>query len=293
MRRIAVITGGGSFGAYHVGTLCRLLGKYDIVYGTSTGALMAPFVALGEYRKLKEAYTNIGQLDVFNNRMSNPVKSNGKISLIKAAFRILRGKKSLGATDKALKKSIDRFYTSDLHNRLVGLKNCFVNCVDLRSSTPSRVNYFNSKTNNHRDFKEYMRASASFPLLMSPVYKNNMELVDGGVSETASLAKAMALRPDEIDVFVHTTKPKSYRKERVKNIMHLAMRVIYTFMDEVRQNDLEESKIRELAKKYGVKKVNLYYMHKEYTNRMVFNKKEMSQMFSDGFNNLNVCRLTT
>ncbi len=51
--RAAVISGGGSMGAYGAGTLAALNKDYDLVCGVSTGALMSPLVALKKWDILK------------------------------------------------------------------------------------------------------------------------------------------------------------------------------------------------------------------------------------------------
>src|SRR5688572_10538662 len=62
MKRALVISGGGSKGAFAVGILKKLLVlfpqlKFDIIVGTSTGALIAPLAAVGELDLLEEIYT--------------------------------------------------------------------------------------------------------------------------------------------------------------------------------------------------------------------------------------------
>jgi predicted acylesterase/phospholipase RssA len=57
MKKGLIISGGGAFGAYGVGTLASLNKDYDIVAGISTGALMGSLVALKKFDVLKEAYT--------------------------------------------------------------------------------------------------------------------------------------------------------------------------------------------------------------------------------------------
>ena len=53
-RKAAVISGGGSWGAYGGGTLARLNADYDTIVGVSTGSLLAPLAALREWEVLKQ-----------------------------------------------------------------------------------------------------------------------------------------------------------------------------------------------------------------------------------------------
>src|SRR5687768_1786635 len=62
MKRALVISGGGSKGAFAVGILQRFRVlfptlRFDIIVGTSTGALIAPLAAAGELDLLEELYT--------------------------------------------------------------------------------------------------------------------------------------------------------------------------------------------------------------------------------------------
>ena len=65
MKRAIVISGGGSKGAYAVGVLDKFRKnenrlKFDVFVGTSTGALMAPFLALGKMDDLVTvSYTHL------------------------------------------------------------------------------------------------------------------------------------------------------------------------------------------------------------------------------------------
>ena len=65
-----VISGGGSKGAFAGGVAEYLIKDqkkdYDIFVGSSTGSLLVPHLSIGAIDKVKEAYTNVKQNDVFN-----------------------------------------------------------------------------------------------------------------------------------------------------------------------------------------------------------------------------------
>lgn len=286
MNKCAVIFGGGSYGAYHVGTLARLGINFDEVYGTSTGALQAPLVALGEYDRLREAYTSLNQYDVFDGYWSNPIKSNGKVNLTKSAIRLARGKKTLGSTKKALPKTIQKFYTEQDHYRLQNSTSRATVCVtNLSKANPSLAEYFDSNTSMYEEFVKMMTASASFPAVMSSIIHNGQEYVDGGLVESGPVEKAMATEPKEIHLFVHKTSIYENREMPItKNFGHLLMRMVYSMTNEVQLNDLHEHKLKTWGALYGVKSIHVHWMKKEYTNRLVFDKGEMQKMYEDGFN---------
>jgi NTE family protein len=71
MDRVALVVSGGSAkGAFAVGAAGRLRDQYnvprfDVVSGTSTGAIMAPFAVLDRFTELEALYTSFGTANVF------------------------------------------------------------------------------------------------------------------------------------------------------------------------------------------------------------------------------------
>lgn len=63
-----VVSGGGSKGAFAVGAIEHLMKdrglRFDIVAGTSTGALMSPLVVTGDVERLREIYTQVTTPDI-------------------------------------------------------------------------------------------------------------------------------------------------------------------------------------------------------------------------------------
>src|SRR5690606_32646465 len=79
MKKALVISGGGSKGAFAVGVYKHLIENYsldfDVLVGTSTGALIVPLAALGKTDLLEELYTtqkteNIVIKDNIGNRLN-------------------------------------------------------------------------------------------------------------------------------------------------------------------------------------------------------------------------------
>ena len=61
------ISGGGSKGAFAVGAIEYLVEQgchFDLVSGTSTGALIAPLVAIGDITALTKLYTSVKTKDI-------------------------------------------------------------------------------------------------------------------------------------------------------------------------------------------------------------------------------------
>ncbi len=68
MKRALVFSGGGAKGSYEIGVwkaIKRLNMKFDIVTGTSIGAINGAFYAMGDYQKAKKLWLNMTTSDLF------------------------------------------------------------------------------------------------------------------------------------------------------------------------------------------------------------------------------------
>ena len=113
-----VISGGGALGAWAGGQAQYLSQEsgieYDVVGGTSTGALLAPHTALKEFNKLYDAYTTSSDSDIwrinpFKKKKDGSIKAN--IASM-AVTQLILGMPSLGDSSN-LNKLVDQFLTMD------------------------------------------------------------------------------------------------------------------------------------------------------------------------------------
>src|SRR5438093_1149546 len=71
MKNALVVSGGGSKGAFAIGAIERLREAgvtWDIVVGTSTGALIAPLVVTDEIQELRALYSRVHTEDIVRQR---------------------------------------------------------------------------------------------------------------------------------------------------------------------------------------------------------------------------------
>ncbi len=276
--KAAVISGGGAFGAYTVGTLSALQKDYNIVAGVSTGALMAPLVALGEWERLENAYTSVVQSDIFT---FNPFrKSDGKLNWFKALYRMLSGHDTLGDST-ALRHTIDRFVSqADYQNLSHARKQVIVACQEMRVE-PEKIEYFSSQDTEFEDFKDYMWASANSPIAMSILRKNGREYTDAGVSELLSLTRVIQLGATEVDVFIHRCRPEEKRlKTPTDNVVHNFFRLFSIMRKEVEKGDLDEGLL--LARVRAVN-VNVCWLPRILAdNSLMFDRVTMSNWVEEG-----------
>lgn len=247
-----LISGGGSWGAWGGGFVSTLENDWDLVVGTSTGALLAPMVALGEYDILKKAYTQITPKSIFK---TSPFKKNGKIHLLKALWRIISKKLSLGNTQPLL-KTIQSFYTADIHKKLQDSQKQVV--VTVFNATIGKVEFKALNSCSLLEAQMYLYASGAVPLLMDVVHFNGQQYVDGGVTDNIpfeyltinNLLKDL----ERVDVIIHgiMNKPRGFKLESFSDMI---MFLINAQRQEITDSDV--STVHEVSKHCDV---NLYYL---------------------------------
>ena len=282
-RKGLAISGGGAYGAYAGGILQYLIddkgNDYDLVVGTSTGALIAPLAAMNKIDLLKRAYTNVTNEDIYN---VNPfVIENGKVKSIKtwnAIWRILQGKESLGET-KRLRETIENFLPEKIYRQLQETEKQVL--VAVTNLNKQRVEYKANYLNGREDFMDWMWASACVPVFMSLVEKDGADYVDGGLVDHNPIHLLFERSCKSIDAIMLRPKMKVPNFSQNKNILNVIMHSIGTMVHEISQDDAEIAEL--MALKYDVE-INFYYMPEELTsNSFVFNKKEMTQWWEHGY----------
>lgn len=282
LKRALVISGGGAWGAYGGGVAEALVKckkrKYDFIVGTSTGSLLSPLIAVGNFAKLKEAYSTVTMSKIFN---VSPFTKKGKPNVLRIIFRILAGKLSFGESCN-LRKNIEVFFTEDDFNKVkaenIELLACVVNLSKRETEYKSILDC------TYKDFCDWLWISANAPIYMSTVKKDNFYYTDGGVKEHTPAQIAIDNGADEVDIIVHRTKYFSDAKEwNPKNVFDVFLRVITMLTDEVSIDDL---KITELSAREKDVKVNVYFLPRSLSkNSLIFNKEEMQKWWEEGFEN--------
>jgi predicted acylesterase/phospholipase RssA len=274
--KAAVISGGGAWGAFSVGTLSALQKRYDIVAGVSTGSLMAPLVALGEWERLIEAYTSVNQKDIFT---YNPFRKSGKLSWIKAFWRVINFYETVGDST-ALRRTIDKFLTIQDYDKLrFQRKLVTVACQEMRHE-PEAIEHFTNLKVGFEDFKDFMWASANSPIAMSILKKGDYEYTDAGVSELLSLCRVLDIGAKEVDVFIHRPRPEKKVKSATADVIHNFFRLFTIMRKAIEADDLEQGLLR--AQLAGAK-VNVCWLPRKLSeNSLLFDKKVMQQWVNEG-----------
>lgn len=302
MKKGLVISGGGAYGAYSVGTLSALNKDYDLVCGVSTGSLMSILISLNKFDTLKEAYTNVTQNDIFDNVWYRPntFKKNGKINelgilyvLLGRVFGYSRSILSLGTTNN-MRKLIDKFVNdSDYSLIKYRKKEVVVATVNLRE-TPSQVHHFSTNDCNFEDFKDWMWASANAPLFTSLIQKEYFdkntqnlytgEWTDGGLSELFSFNYALEAGCNEIDILIHRVKTVQDKETgKTQDLFDNIERCIDAMRYDIEFSEGRLDKVFKEAAAKGVK-INVYWLGRKLAdNSLIFDKEQMTRWYNEGF----------
>lgn len=271
MERIGVFSGGGAYGAEKVGVLNALTPKYDRTYGCSTGALIAPLAALGEYELLKEVYLSVNNDNIFN---VDPFRKNGKLKRWSAIFRLLSGKKSLGESENLL-ELIRKSYTPVMHTAIKD------RCTVVRYNlAQQKIDYVNSGDVNWFEFTKAMWHSANAPIIMS--FSDGM--IDGGIVEVTPMEKAVRECSEGgiVDVYLCRKKYWADQPTGIGTFKGFLLALYSAMRKSIEHGDIHQS--NEIAKSKNIR-VKIDYLHPTVSgDSLFFDKKLMTEWYNIGFN---------
>lgn len=189
MKTAVVLSGGGAKGSYQVGVwkaLRKLNIKYDIVTGTSVGALNGVMMVQNDYKEALKFWTNLDYPTLFNKDFKK-VKENIYLTYIKGF--ISEGGMDITNLENALDRVFDetKFYSSDIDYGIV--------VYNLTEKKAEMITKDNVSTG---DVKDYIIASAT----CYPAFKikniNHTKYIDGGIYDNLPLNLAIDLGADKI-----------------------------------------------------------------------------------------------
>jgi NTE family protein len=271
----ALITGGGDYIAFTIGRLKALKKDYDVVIGTSAGALITPLVALGFLSRAEDAIANITPDKIFN---VNPFNKKGHIKIFKAVWRILIGKRTLGENHN-LPKLIKEFYKEEDHRVLQGsTKKAYVTlCNTNKADYPGEIVCLNNCT--YDEAVNYMWASASVPLVCSLVKIGDYEYADGGTTLNAPADFLVELGIKKMDVFLHDTEPMNENRPPVKSVFNMLGRII-----KWQRQKVQYDQILSITSMDSSIKTKLYWLpYQPAEQSLMFNRDIMMKYMNAGF----------
>ena len=234
MKTALVVSGGGARGAFAVGVIKKLreFGKdFDIVAGTSTGALIAPLATTGEIGLLEQIYATAETVNIIG---VNRGLEDGRLNALSIH------------TAEGLRDLINEHITEERYEHILNSdKELFVVTVSLESGKTFHWNPKRGKDGSPlglETFRKALFASASMPILVPPVEIDGEHHVDGGVREIAPLKIAVDEGAEAIYAIVLEPEQRASRPLKLGGILpikEVALRTIGAFTQEVLANDVD------------------------------------------------------
>ena len=258
MKRALVISGGGSKGAFAVGILKKLLLlfpqlKFDIIVGTSTGALIAPLAAVGELDLLEEIYTTHSTEQVVTKHRIGDRLNQKSIFTVEPLWQLIRHHMSDARYEQIVQSSTDIFIiTTCLQTQGT--------VVYTTHPSPKSSSLYSVKTMKDA---EHMRlsvlGSACQPVFMTPVKidinhaqgpEKEFQYVDGGVREYAGIQMAIDQGATEIFCILLSTGKSNEDLVEYTSLFPILQRTIAMFSEDVEKNDCFIPQQLEKAQRY-------------------------------------------
>lgn len=263
-KKALVISGGGAKGAFAVGALKYLMIElglsFEIVVGTSTGALIAPFIVIEDIANLIHFYENVETQDIISRRPE----------ILAFLFS-----DALNDT-KPLKRLIINFLgNKERYIRLTqSSTELFVTVVNIQTG---QIEYGNQHKDSKSTLLKKILASASIPVIMPPVKIGNYQYVDGGLREIAPLSKAIEEGATHI-ISIILSPSQERRKPILKNFtssFEILKRSLDLLTEEIVDNDLK------IANLYSDAIYYIEQIKKNLKDKLGMSEPEINKVFSD------------
>lgn len=243
MTNALVVSGGGSRGAFAVGAIeaLRREGKtFDIVAGTSTGALIAPLVVTDDIPLLRSIYSSVRTDDIIRKRDALEILTKDAIYDSHPLWSLLNS-----------------FITDERYQEIIGSDaELFVATVNLQTGELVHWNQHTSGPDggpvSRRTLLRAIFASASIPIMMPPVeiHEGGDQHVDGGVREIAPLKVAIDHGATDIYAIVLEPAEREHSNETYRFVVKTLVRTINIFTQEVLLNDVRTAQLINQSVRY-------------------------------------------
>lgn len=262
-----VLSGGGSKGSYQIGVwraLRKLHIRYDIVTGTSVGALNGALMVQNKFHKAIKLWSKINMELLFGDEATNSTKIKDVLNMYRINFF-----KNGGMDVKILEDVIDKYIDKDtFYNSKIDFGLVAVNLSGKKAVQMKKKDIPKDK------LTDYLMASAScYPAFQKKDIDGN-KFIDGGIFDNMPINLAIDLGADSI-IAVDLCAPgvKARPKKHVDTITIKPNNKLTNFL-----NFYEEGSIRNIKFGYNdTMKVFGKYKGYKYT----FKKKNIDEAISE------------
>jgi NTE family protein len=254
--RVALaVSGGSAKGAFAVGAASRLrdrfdVPRFDVVSGTSTGALMAPFALLDRFSDLEALYSSFETNNVF-------VRINDALEILRRGYYL---------NGDPLRNILKQAYTPQVFTEVVRVgenegRQLLITAVNMQSG---RITYFFTgpepqghtdrdliRLTSVEDMVNAIMASAMQPVLMPLEPIGGFQYCDGGVRETAPIRITVDCGCDEVFAVVLTAESEAAEPAELRGLDKILGRTIGLFGQEITRDDMRSPQMMRDAVVYG------------------------------------------
>jgi predicted acylesterase/phospholipase RssA len=288
--KVLITSGGGAKGAFSVGVLRFLknemnIDHFDIISGTSTGALIASLASIGRVDELVAIYRSTTNADILSPQNIVNSISNGDPFIFdtEPLLRQIRTHINQATFDEIMNSSTTLYLNS------VSLQTGRITVFSTKDALPSS-HYERKSIHTMEEFFSALLASSNQAVFMNPIDFGTEQYVDGGNREvipTRVVCTNLALNEDH-EIYILSNNPNelvALPGKRFSNILDVLMRAISIFIQEIRENDLE---LIQQFKALSTGNVKIFYLcpagelDKEFPTGLRFDKGKMLEWMFEG-----------
>jgi NTE family protein len=230
-KRVLIMSGGGSKGAFQAGVIEQLNRKGwepDAVAGISVGALNAVMVATGQADKLVNIWQGLREEQVLKKRRIDRKAKNyllHKIGVEKATLGFFDN----SPLKKKLRESVGNKFTKHFY---CGTVNIETGAYKEHIARPMMVPW---------NYLDAVVASTAIPVVFDPVELDGELHVDGGVRHMNPIGKILQdNNPDEI-IFITTRKfDEPNKRKEIDDVVDVAVQTLNILLEEIFIKDIRE-----------------------------------------------------
>lgn len=246
MKRALVISGGGSKGAYAVGVLQGLRNvfptlHFDILVGTSAGALISPLAALEEINLLEQIFTTIATDKVVTQHRIGDRGNEKSVYTVEPLYQLIKNNIT-DARYNSIKTSGKNLYIITTCLQTGGT----VVYTNNSASKPSSL-YTIKALKDVEHLRLSVLGSSCQPVIMTPVKidfnyttgnEKNFQYVDGGVREYAGIQMAIDQGATEVFSILLSTRKGDPVDTEYTTLFPILQRTLSIFSEDVQKNDV-------------------------------------------------------